>query len=90
MEPSIYGVNLSIENIYPLYLNTVFASSICLLSPSIYNYISVPYRGVGRCLGPEGNGVNSGEGGEGGQGPPDKERDKQSSPRKEGGNMEQE
>jgi hypothetical protein len=52
--------------------------------------MSVPYGGVGHCLGPEGNGVSSGEGGEGGQGPPDKERDKQSSPRKEGGNMEQE
>ncbi len=25
---------------------------------------------VGRCLGPEGNGVSSGEGGEGGPGPP--------------------
>jgi hypothetical protein len=32
----------------------------------------VPYGGVGLCLGPEGNGVNSGEWGEGGPGPPDK------------------
>jgi hypothetical protein len=47
-----------------------------------------PYGGVGRCLGPEGNGVSSGVGGEGGPGPPDKERDKQSNPSKEGGNME--
>ncbi len=47
-------------------------------------------EGVGCCLGPDGNGVSSGEGGEGGQGPLDKERDKQSNPRKVGGNMEQE
>ncbi len=50
----------------------------------------VPYGGVGPCLGPVGNGVSSGVGGEGGQGPPDKERDKQSNPSKEGDNMEQE
>jgi hypothetical protein len=31
--------------------------------------LSVPYKGVGRCLGPEGNGVSSGEGGKGGPGP---------------------
>ncbi len=43
-----------------------------------------------RCLGPEGNGVSSREGGEGGPGPPNKEGDKQSTPSKEGGNMEQE
>ncbi len=29
----------------------------------------MPKKGVGRCLGPEGNGVSSGEGGEGGPGP---------------------
>jgi hypothetical protein len=52
--------------------------------------ILVPNKGVGRCLGPEGNGVSPGEGGEGGPGPPDKEQDKQSSPSKEGGNVEQE
>jgi hypothetical protein len=45
---------------------------------------------VGRCLGPEGNGVSSGEGGEGGPGPPSREEDKQSTPSKERGNMEQE
>ncbi len=33
---------------------------------------SVPYKGVGHCLGPEGNGVSSGEGGEGGLGPLDR------------------
>ncbi len=32
-------------------------------------YLSLPYGGVGRCLGPEGNGVSSGVGGEGGPGP---------------------
>ncbi len=45
---------------------------------------------VGRCLGPEGNGVSSGEGGEGGPGPPKREEDKQSTPSREGDNMEQE
>jgi hypothetical protein len=50
----------------------------------------VLYGGVGRYLGPEGNGVSSGEGGERGPDPLDKERDKQSNPSKEGGNMEQE
>jgi hypothetical protein len=50
----------------------------------------VPDTRVGRCLGPEGNGVSSRERGEGGPGPPDKKRDKQSTPSKEGGNMEQE
>jgi hypothetical protein len=50
----------------------------------------VPYGGVGCCLGPEGNGVSSGEGGEGGPGPSDKKQDKQSNRSKEGGNMEQE
>jgi hypothetical protein len=38
----------------------------------------VPEMGVGRCLGPEGNGVSSGEGGEGGPGSPRSEEDKQS------------
>jgi hypothetical protein len=52
--------------------------------------LNVPYGGVGRCLGPEGNGISSGGGGERGPGPPDKGRDKQSNPSKEGGNMEQE
>jgi hypothetical protein len=47
-------------------------------------------KGVGRCLGPERNGVSSGEGGEGGPGPPSREEDKQSTPSKEGGKMEQE
>jgi hypothetical protein len=42
---------------------------------------------VGRCLDPEGNGVSSGEGGEGG---PRSVEDKQSTPSKEGDNMEQE
>ncbi len=50
----------------------------------------MPYKGVGRCLRPEGNGVSPGEGGEGGLGPSDQEQDKQSTPSKEGGNMEQE
>jgi hypothetical protein len=38
----------------------------------------VPDMGVGRCLGPEGNGVSLGEGGEGGPGPPGDKEDKQS------------
>jgi hypothetical protein len=42
---------------------------------------------VGQHLGPEGNGVSSGEGGEGG---PRREEDTQSTPSKEGDNMEQE
>jgi hypothetical protein len=52
----------------------------------------VPNMRVGCCLGPEGNGVSSGEGlgGEGGPGPPSRKEDKQSTPNKEGGNMEQE
>jgi hypothetical protein len=45
---------------------------------------------VGRCLGPGGDGVSSGEGGEGGPGPPRREEDKQSTPSKEGDNIEQE
>jgi hypothetical protein len=53
-------------------------------------FINVPNIRVGRCLGPEGNKVSSGEGGEGGPGPPSREGDKQSTPNKEGGNMEQE
>jgi hypothetical protein len=52
--------------------------------------ISVPNIRVGHCLGPEGNGVSSGEGGEGGLGPPSREGDKQSTSCKEGSNMEQE
>jgi hypothetical protein len=31
--------------------------------------VTVPYGGVGCCLGPEGNGVSSGEGGKGGPAP---------------------
>jgi hypothetical protein len=50
----------------------------------------VPNIGVRRSLEPEGNGVSSGEGGEGGAGLPSGEGDKQSTPSKEGGNMEQE
>ncbi len=50
----------------------------------------MPDTRVERCLGLEGNGVSSGEGGEGGPGPPDKEGDKQSTPSEEGGNMEKE
>ncbi len=50
----------------------------------------MPNVRVGHCLGPEGNGVSSGEGGEGGPGPPSGEGDKQSTPNKEGGKMEQE
>jgi hypothetical protein len=34
-------------------------------------------------------GLDQGKGGEGGPGPPDKKRDKQSTPSKDGGNMEQ-
>ncbi len=50
----------------------------------------MPNMRVGHCLGPEGNGVSSGEGGEGGPGPLSREEYKQSTPSKEGGNMEQE
>ncbi len=32
-----------------------------------YFLLCPPYKGVGRCLGPEGNGVSPGEGGEGGR-----------------------
>ncbi len=52
-------------------------------------FIIVPNISVGRCLGPEGNGVSSGEGGAGGPGPPTREEDKQLTPNKEGGSMEQ-
>jgi hypothetical protein len=52
-------------------------------------FIIVPNIRVGHCLGPEGNGVSSGEGGEGGPGPPTREEDKQLTPNKEGGSMEQ-
>jgi hypothetical protein len=38
----------------------------------------VPDIGAGCCLGPEGNGVSSGEGGEGGPGPPGGGKDRQS------------
>ncbi len=51
---------------------------------------SVSDTRVGRCLGPEGNGASSREGGEGEPGPPVKSRDKLSTSSKEGGNMEQE
>ncbi len=52
--------------------------------------MSVPVTRVRRCLRPEGNGVSSGGEGKGGPGPPSGEEDKQSTPSKEGGNMEQE
>jgi hypothetical protein len=55
-----------------------------------YSDVIVPNMRVGRCLGPEGNGVSSREGGEGGPGPPSREEDEQSTPNKECGNMEQE
>ena len=45
---------------------------------------------AGPCLGPEGNGVSSGARSEGGPGPPRGREDKQSTPNKEGGNMEKE
>ncbi len=48
---------------------------------------SVPDMTAGHCLGPEVNGVSSGESGEGGPGPPRRREDKQSTPSKEGGNM---
>ncbi len=54
------------------------------------NIFHVPYGGVGCCLGPEGNRVSPGEEGEGWPVPPDKERDKQSNPSKEGGKVEHE
>ncbi len=54
------------------------------------NRRTVPYAGIGRCLGSKGNGVSTEEKGDGGPGPPDKKQDKQSSPSEEGGNMEQE
>ncbi len=50
----------------------------------------MPDTRVGHCLGPEGNGVSSGEGDEGGPASPDDEGDKQSTPSKEGGNMKKE
>ncbi len=59
----------------------LFNSSLVLL---------VPDTRAGRYLGPEGNRVSSREGGEGGSGPSDGERDKQSTPSEEGGNMEKE
>jgi hypothetical protein len=52
--------------------------------------IRVPDVRVWRCLEPEGNGVSSGEEGEGGPGPPCGGEDKQSTPSKEGDNMEKE
>jgi hypothetical protein len=42
--------------------------------------VFVPNMRVGRCLGPEGNGVSSEEEGEGGPGSPSREDDKQSTP----------
>ncbi len=47
----------------------------------------MPDKKAGYCLGPEGNGVSSGERGEGGPGPPRSRGDKQLTPNKEGGNM---
>jgi hypothetical protein len=52
--------------------------------------LTVPNMRVGRCLRSERNGVSSGEGGEVEPGPPSREEDKQSTHRKEGGNIEQE
>jgi hypothetical protein len=53
--------------------------------------LTVPDRRVGRCLGPERNGVSPREGGEGGPCPPDKEQDKSQLPaRKEATYVEQE
>jgi hypothetical protein len=69
---------------------------------NFFNFRIVPYGGVGAAWDlqewgqPRGRGRGRGAreggegGGEGGPGPPDKERDKQSNPSKEGGNMEQE
>jgi hypothetical protein len=45
---------------------------------------------AGPCLGPEGNGVSSGEGGEGAPGLPRRGEDRQSTPSKKGDNMEKE
>jgi hypothetical protein len=52
--------------------------------------ITVPDMKVGHWLGPEGNGVIPGERGKGELGPPRGREDKQSTPNKEGGNMEKE
>jgi hypothetical protein len=61
------------------------------LEPRSYQSLMLlPNIRVGLCLGPEGNGGSSGEVGERGPGPPSREEDKQSTPNKEGGNMEQE
>jgi hypothetical protein len=49
--------------------------------------VVVPDMKAGRCRGPEGNGVSSGERGEEGPDPPRGREDKQSIPNKEGGNM---
>jgi hypothetical protein len=46
--------------------------------------------GVGRCLGPEGNGVTLGKGGEGGPAPPGSKDDKKSGLSEGRGNMERE
>ncbi len=55
-----------------------------------HGYLTVHNIRVGCCLGSRGNGVSSGERGEGGLGPASREEDKQSTPNKELGNMEQE
>jgi hypothetical protein len=75
---------------YCIHMHICIYIGICIPIPIPIPIPIVPNIGVGRCLGPEGNGVSSGEGGEGGPGPPSRERDKQSTPSKEGGNMEQE
>jgi hypothetical protein len=49
--------------------------SICTYIKIQYICITVPDMGVGRCLGPKGNGVSLGEGG---HGPPGSKEDKQS------------
>jgi hypothetical protein len=79
-------------NVHPCHLVAPHRSGLCSVSPPcvLYTVVSMPNMRVRRCLWPEGNGVSSGEGGEGGPGPPNKEGDKQSTPSKEGGNMEQE
>jgi hypothetical protein len=50
----------------------------------------VPDMGVGHCLGPEGNGVSSGEGGKGGPSPPGSREVKQLLLSEGKGNMEKE
>jgi hypothetical protein len=53
-------------------------------SSHIWTNILVPNMRVGRCLGPQGNGVSSGEGGEGGPGPLWSEEDQSQLPPQQG------